>query len=546
MDTDDKPPESGDEIEPVSLREIEMILKPGKPPPPIKKPDAPSPPRPPRAPLKTTTRTQADMGVGDLAAFAVLSGSTPPPPAVAAPAPPRPPGRPPMASSTDEAGKPRPPRPLPKPPAKRESLVDERERAATSPKREEKAPDSALEDLRALARESQRPKSASVDFDDLLSLRDDASARALSSPAIPMDLTLLTSSPAATPDESWDDPAPPAKAASIAESSVAKDDAEPPPSAPPSSTRGPSSRRAIGGEGGRDGARAGKSSRPPKSQRGARTASKAPTGKRLADDRGEPAPIVPVTARTASVAPVRDSTSFAPQSMPPAFAKRRSMLPILLGVGAVALVAIIWLATRGTDQSAPEAKNSSASPDSTSPDSRTPPTKPAQPDPRPTSTDAPVPATTDVVATRSGNPDPVSPSPNTTGTRPVDPLGTTPTTPATSTATTTTAPSTPPTTAPTTTAATEPGGEFNAGAASSALAGRAGAAAGCKQPGDPSGVATVTVTFAPSGRVTQANVSGPPFAGTKTGGCIAGAMKGASVPPFSGPAKTVSKTVQIP
>jgi hypothetical protein len=108
--------------------------------------------------------------------------------------------------------------------------------------------------------------------------------------------------------------------------------------------------------------------------------------------------------------------------------------------------------------------------------------------------------------------------------------------------------------APTTLVATPPAattaaaatGPFDKGAANSALAGAVGAAAGCKQPGDPSGNATVVVTFAPSGRVTVANVQGPPFAGTKTGGCIARTLKGASVPPFTGDPVTVQKNVSIP
>jgi len=86
---------------------------------------------------------------------------------------------------------------------------------------------------------------------------------------------------------------------------------------------------------------------------------------------------------------------------------------------------------------------------------------------------------------------------------------------------------------------------FDTAAANSALGAAAGAASGCRQEGDPSGTARVIVTFAPSGRVTTANVSGPPFAGTKTGGCIAAAMRRAKVPPFSGEMMTVSKTVTI-
>ena len=90
------------------------------------------------------------------------------------------------------------------------------------------------------------------------------------------------------------------------------------------------------------------------------------------------------------------------------------------------------------------------------------------------------------------------------------------------------------------------GGEFDKAAANAALSGAMGQAAACKKEGDPSGKAQVSVTFAPSGTVTIANVNGPPFAGTATGGCIAKAFRSASVPPFSGDPMTVSKTVNIP
>jgi hypothetical protein len=99
---------------------------------------------------------------------------------------------------------------------------------------------------------------------------------------------------------------------------------------------------------------------------------------------------------------------------------------------------------------------------------------------------------------------------------------------------------------PAATAAAPPEGQpFNVGAASAALGAAAGQAAGCKAPGDPSGTARISVTFAPSGRATSANVNGPPFAGTPTGSCIASAFKRASVPPFSGSPTTVNKSVAI-
>jgi len=91
----------------------------------------------------------------------------------------------------------------------------------------------------------------------------------------------------------------------------------------------------------------------------------------------------------------------------------------------------------------------------------------------------------------------------------------------------------------------EPAGPFDRAAAAAALNGSAAQASACRKEGDPSGVASVVITFAPSGRVTSANISGPPFAGTQTGGCIAAALRKARVPAFEGDRVTVSKTVVI-
>ncbi len=66
---------------------------------------------------------------------------------------------------------------------------------------------------------------------------------------------------------------------------------------------------------------------------------------------------------------------------------------------------------------------------------------------------------------------------------------------------------------------------------------------GCSRQG--SGTASVSITFAPSGRVTSANLQGPPFAGTPTGGCIANTLRHAKVPAFSGEYVTVTKTIVI-
>jgi predicted Zn finger-like uncharacterized protein len=90
-----------------------------------------------------------------------------------------------------------------------------------------------------------------------------------------------------------------------------------------------------------------------------------------------------------------------------------------------------------------------------------------------------------------------------------------------------------------------PSGPFDRAAASAALTASAAQASSCRKDGDPSGVASVVITFAPSGRVTSANISGPPFAGTPTGGCIASTLRKAKIPAFEGERVTVSKTVVI-
>ena len=87
--------------------------------------------------------------------------------------------------------------------------------------------------------------------------------------------------------------------------------------------------------------------------------------------------------------------------------------------------------------------------------------------------------------------------------------------------------------------------EFDRDAARNALASAATQASSCRKEGDPSGTANLTITFAPSGRVTSAQIQGPPFSGTPTGGCIASTMRRASVPAFSGDYVTVSKTIVV-
>jgi hypothetical protein len=59
------------------------------------------------------------------------------------------------------------------------------------------------------------------------------------------------------------------------------------------------------------------------------------------------------------------------------------------------------------------------------------------------------------------------------------------------------------------------------------------------------GIATLAVTFSPTGRVTQARVEGPPFAGTEDGSCMALMMRAARVPAFSGEAVTVRRRITM-
>jgi predicted Zn finger-like uncharacterized protein len=67
----------------------------------------------------------------------------------------------------------------------------------------------------------------------------------------------------------------------------------------------------------------------------------------------------------------------------------------------------------------------------------------------------------------------------------------------------------------------------------------AGAVRACG--GGVSGTATIRVTISgSSGRVTNASVAGPPFAGTPAGSCMARAARGASFPRFSNPSLTVN------
>ncbi|APR76344.1 serine/threonine protein kinase [Minicystis rosea] len=80
--------------------------------------------------------------------------------------------------------------------------------------------------------------------------------------------------------------------------------------------------------------------------------------------------------------------------------------------------------------------------------------------------------------------------------------------------------------------------------ATSALTAVAPRAARCLS-SDASMSARISVTFAPSGRVTKATINGGPLAGTRAGSCVATMLRSASVPPFDGKPVTVNMTMRL-
>ena len=85
---------------------------------------------------------------------------------------------------------------------------------------------------------------------------------------------------------------------------------------------------------------------------------------------------------------------------------------------------------------------------------------------------------------------------------------------------------------------------FDADVAEAAIRAAFQRAQGCRSASDPTGVATVTLTYAPSGRVTTALVSGI-FAGTSAGSCIAAALRSARIQPFTGALVTVKRSAPL-
>jgi len=93
--------------------------------------------------------------------------------------------------------------------------------------------------------------------------------------------------------------------------------------------------------------------------------------------------------------------------------------------------------------------------------------------------------------------------------------------------------------------ASGPTQHFDPNVAKAALALAATEAGKCRESGGPTGTATLSITFEPSGKVASAAITDPPFAGTSSGACIVLAMKRANMPPFSGLPGTLTKTISI-
>lgn len=87
--------------------------------------------------------------------------------------------------------------------------------------------------------------------------------------------------------------------------------------------------------------------------------------------------------------------------------------------------------------------------------------------------------------------------------------------------------------------------EFDRAAAKASLTAAAAVASRCKHADEAAGGGRVSVTFAPTGRVTTTRLVSGPLQSTPTGSCMVRAFRSVSVPPFSGDPVTVTKDVSI-
>jgi hypothetical protein len=120
------------------------------------------------------------------------------------------------------------------------------------------------------------------------------------------------------------------------------------------------------------------------------------------------------------------------------------------------------------------------------------------------------------------------------------PLSTLPTSPSTA---ATAAPANPGTVAPA--APTKPLPPFDTKAARAALDAAAAKTKTCRAVNEPKGAIATTVTFAPSGRVSDVAINTTRYAGTKTGKCISQRLSEAQAPEFSGFPASLKKTIAV-
>jgi hypothetical protein len=88
-------------------------------------------------------------------------------------------------------------------------------------------------------------------------------------------------------------------------------------------------------------------------------------------------------------------------------------------------------------------------------------------------------------------------------------------------------------------------GPFRRDVAVAAVTAAAADAPKCRKPEGPFGAASIAITFAPDGTVSDATVDGPPFVGTPVGTCLANTMRKARIEPFSGVATTIHESVSL-
>ncbi len=90
-----------------------------------------------------------------------------------------------------------------------------------------------------------------------------------------------------------------------------------------------------------------------------------------------------------------------------------------------------------------------------------------------------------------------------------------------------------------------PATSFDRDLARAALQAAAPRASRCRQRGDPTGIARVTVTFEPGGRAHWVRVLQGPFKDTNTALCIEARMADVSVPAFKGGRATISHPIRV-